>query len=109
MPRPVVLLVVPMGEERRRVAEEKLGSLAEILVRSDLDDAALLRRAPGIDVLVTGGVPRDIPPEAGPRMAPLKLPPTVAAGGDPLPYDPIPPPAPLCTNPGAPPGAIPGH
>src|SRR3989442_15230060 len=98
MPRPVVLLVVPMGEERRRVAEEKLGSLAEILVRSDLDDAALARRAPEIDVLVTGGFPRDIPPDVWPRMARLRLLQTVAAGGGPPPHHVIPPRGTGCRN-----------
>src|SRR3989442_9995047 len=101
MPRPVARLVVPMGEERRRVAEEKLGSLAEILVSSDLDDAALARRAPEIDVLVTGGFPRDIPSEAWPRMARLRLLQTVAAGVDHLPYDRIPAQVTICSNAGA--------
>src|SRR2546428_13056325 len=81
MSRPVVLLAVPMGEERRRIAQEKLGSLAEVLVRSDLDDATLARRAPEIDVLVTGGFPRDIPADVWPRMTRLRLLQTVAAGG----------------------------
>src|SRR2546428_3298239 len=101
MPRPVVLLAVPMAEERRRIAQEKLGSLAEVLVRSDLDDAALARRAPEIDVLVTGGFPRDIPADVWPRMARLRLLQTVAAGVDHLPYDVIPARVTVCSNAGA--------
>src|SRR5256712_10163134 len=101
MPRPVVLLAVPMAEERRRIAQEKLGSLAEVLVRSDLDDAALARRAPEIDVLVTGGFPRDIPADVWPRMARLRLLQTVAAGVDHLAYDVIPAGVTVCSNAGA--------
>src|SRR2546426_642239 len=109
MPRPVVLLAVPMAEERRRIAQEKLGSPAEVLVRSDLDDAALARRAPEIDVLVTGGFPRDIPADVWPRMARLRLLQTVAAGVDHLPYDVIPPRVTVCSNAGAHRIAIRGH
>src|SRR5256712_7070557 len=101
MARPVVLLAVPMGDERRRIAQEKLGSLAEILVRSDLDDATLARRAPEIDVLVTGGFPRDIPAEVWPRMGRLRLLQTVAAGVDHLPYDVIPAQVTIASNAGA--------
>ncbi|TLZ53339.1 MAG: hypothetical protein E6K17_09830, partial [Methanobacteriota archaeon] len=101
MPRPVVLLVVPMAEERRRIAQEKLGSLAEVLVRSDLDDATLARRAPEIDVLVTGGFPRDIPADVWPRMTRLRLLQTVAAGVDHLPYDVIPARVTIASNAGA--------
>ena len=101
MPRPVVLLAVPMAEERRRIAQEKLGSLAEVLVRSDLDDAALARRAPEIDVLVTGGFPRDIPADVWPRMTRLRLLQTVAAGVDHLPYDVIPAQVTIASNAGA--------
>src|SRR2546426_12622120 len=101
MPRPVVLLAVPMAEERRRIAQEKLGSPAEVLVRSDLDDAALARRAPEIDVLVTGGFPRDIPADVWPRMARLRLLQTVAAGVDHLPYDVIPARVTIASNAGA--------
>src|SRR2546422_10763468 len=90
MARPVVLLAVPMAEERRRIAQETLGSLAEIVVRSDIDDAALERRAPEVDVLVTGGFPRDITDAAWGRMARLKLLQTLAAGGGHLPCRRIP-------------------
>src|SRR2546428_10373965 len=109
MPRPVVLLAVPMAEERRRIAQEKLGSLAEVLVRSDLDDAALARRAPEIDVLVTGGFPRDIPADVWPRMTRLRLLQTVAAGVDHLPYDVIPAQVTIASNAGAPPIPIREH
>src|SRR5438445_3040620 len=101
MPRPVVLLVVPMPEERRRIAQETLGSLAEILVRSDLDDAALVGRAPEVDVLGTGGFPRDITDVAWARMTRLRLLQTLAAGVDRLPYDRIPPAVTICSNAGA--------
>ncbi len=101
MARPAVLLAVPMPEERRRIARETLGALAEVLVRSDLDDAELGRRAPEIDVLVTGGFPRDIPADVWPRMTRLKLLQTVAAGVDHLPYDQIPARVAICSNAGA--------
>src|SRR2546425_5546880 len=101
MERPVVLLAVSMGEERRRIAQETLGSLAEVLVRSDLDDAALARRAPEIDVLVTGGFPRDITDAAWDRMTRLRLLQTVAAGVDHLPYDVIPAQVTIASNAGA--------
>src|SRR2546425_12354561 len=101
MARPVVLLAVPMAEERRRIAQETLGSLAEIVVRSDIDDAALERLAPEVDVLVTGGFPRDITDAAWDRMTRLKLLQTLAAGADHLPYDPVPRKATNPRNPGA--------
>lgn len=101
MARPVVLLAVPMPEERRRIALERLSPLAEVLVRSDLGDAELASRAPEIDVLVTGGFPRDIPEAVWPRMARLRLLQTLAAGVDHLPYDRIPATATVCSNAGA--------
>src|SRR2546422_10343929 len=101
MARPVVLLAVPMAEERRRIAQETLGSLAEIVVRSDIDDAALERRAPEVDVLVTGGFPRDITDAAWDRMTRLKLLQTLAAGVDHLPDDRIPRTAPIASHAGA--------
>jgi glycerate dehydrogenase len=101
MERPVVLLAVPMPEERRRIAREKIGSLAEVVVRADLSDEELARRAPEIDVLVTGGFPRDITDEVWSRMARLKLLQTLAAGVDHLPYDRIPARVTVCSNAGA--------
>ncbi len=101
MGRPVVLLAVPMPEERRRIALETLGSLAEVLVRADLSDEELARRAPEIDVLVTGGFPRDIPDDVWLRTARLKLLQTLAAGVDHLPYDRIPAHVTVCSNAGA--------
>src|SRR2546428_2438592 len=101
MARPVVLLAVPMAEDRRRIAQETLGSLAEIVVRSDIDDAALERLAPEVDVLVTGGFPRDITDAAWDRMTRLKLLQTLAAGVDHLPYDRIPGTATIASNAGA--------
>ena len=98
---PVVLLAVSMTPARRQIAAVKLGGLAEVLVRSELSDAQLADRAPGVDVLVTGGFPRDIPPDLWPRMARLRLLQTVAAGVDHLPYDLIPPKATICSNAGA--------
>src|SRR2546425_11516511 len=109
MARPVVLLAVPMAEERRRIAQETLGSLAEIVVRSDIDDAALERLAPEVDVLVTGGFPRDITDAAWDRMTRLKLLQTLAAGVHHLPYHRIPRTAPVAGNPGAPRMADGGH
>src|SRR2546426_2329391 len=109
MARPVVLLAVPMAEERRRIAQETLGSLAEIVVRSDIDDAALERLAPEVDVLVTGGFPRDITDAAWDRMTRLKLLQTLAAGVDHLPDDPIPRTGTIASNAGGPPIAIRGH
>src|SRR3989337_4611406 len=81
MTRPVVLFAVDMGPERRRIAEGRLTGRAEILIRRDLSDEDLSRRAPDVDVLVTGGFPRDIPAEVWPTMARLRLLQTVAAGG----------------------------
>src|SRR3989449_6420629 len=107
MGRPVVLLAVPMLEERRQIAKDALGSLAEVLVRSDLDDAEIARRGPEVDVLVTGGFPRDIPADLWPRMGRLRLLQTVAAGVDHLPYDPIPARVTICISAGAHPGSIP--
>jgi len=101
MARPVVLLAVPMPEERRRIATGRIASLAEILVRSDVSDDELTRRAPEIDVLVTGGFPRDIPLAVWPRMTRLRLLQTVAAGVDHLPYDRIPAQVTVCSNAGA--------
>ncbi len=101
MGRPVVLLAVPMPEERRRIALERLRPLAEVLVRSDLSDEELARRAPEIDVLVTGGFPRDIPEAVWPRMTRLRLLQTLAAGVDHLPYDRIPARVTICSNAGA--------
>src|SRR5213594_128714 len=101
MELPVALLAVPMPEERRRIARERIGAVAEVLVRGDLGDAELARRAPEVVVLVTGGFPRDIPPEVWPTMVRLKLLQTVAAGVDHLPYDRIPAGVTICTNAGA--------
>ena len=101
MARPVVLLAVPMGEERRELALETLGSFAEVLVRADLSDEALARRAPEIDVLVTGGFPREIPDAVWPRMTRLRLLQTLAAGVDHLPYDRIPARVTIASNAGA--------
>ena len=101
MERPVVLLAVPMPEDRRRIAREALGDRAEVLVRSDLDDAEIARRGPEVDVLVTGGFPRDIPADLWPRMGRLRLLQTVAAGVDHLPYDRIPARVTICSNAGA--------
>jgi len=101
MARPVVLLAVPMPPARREVASAKLGDLAEVLVRSDLPDAELARRSPEVDVLVTGGFPRDIAPDLWPRMVRLRLLQSVAAGVDHLPYDRIPPHVTICSNAGA--------
>src|SRR5438309_9902551 len=101
MARPVVLLAVPMPEERRRLDLETLGGLAEVLVRADLGDEALARLAPEIDVLVTGGFPRDIPADVWPRMTRLRLLQTVAAGVDHLPYDVIPAQVTIASNAGA--------
>ena len=100
MERPLVLLAVPMPEDRRRIAQEVLGGLAEVLARADLDDRELARRGPEVDVLVTGGFPRDIPAELWPRMARLRLLQTVAAGVDHLPYDRIPAGVTVCSNAG---------
>src|SRR2546422_7975562 len=107
MDRPVVLLAVRMPEDRRRIAREALGDRAEVLVRSDLDDAEIVRRGPEVEVLVTGGFPRDIPADLWPRMGRLRLLQTVAAGGDHLPYDPIPARVTICISAGAHPGSIP--
>jgi len=101
MARPVVLLAVRMDGERRRIAAERLGGLTEVLVRSDLSDAELARRAPDIDVLVTGGFPRDVPADLWPRMARLRLHQTTSAGVDHLPYDLIPAAVTVCSNAGA--------
>src|SRR5437867_6052010 len=101
MERPLVLLAVPMPEDRRRIAQEVLGGLAEVLARADLDDRELARRGPEVDVLVTGGFPRDIPGELWPRMARLRLLQTVAAGVDHLPFDRIPAGVTVCSNAGA--------
>jgi len=101
MELPVALLAVPMPEERRRIARERIGAVAEVLVRGDLSDAELARRAPEVVVLVTGGFPRDIPPEVWPTMVRLKLLQTVAAGVDHLPYDRIPAGVTICSNAGA--------
>ncbi len=101
MTRPVVLFAVDMGPERRRIAEERLTGRAEILIRRDLSDEDLVRRAPQVDVLVTGGFPRDIPTEVWPRMVRLRLLQTIAAGVDHLPYDRIPATVTLCSNAGA--------
>src|SRR2546427_3181206 len=109
MELPVALLAVPMPEERRRIARERIGAVAEVLVRGDLSDAELARRAPEVVVLVTGGFPRDIPPEVWPTMVRLKLLQTVAAGGDHLPHDPIPPGGTVCPHAGAHPGSIAEH
>src|SRR2546422_1435361 len=109
MDRPVVLLAVPMREDRGRIAREALGDRAEVLVRSDLDDAEIARRGPEVDVLVTGGFPRDIPADLWPRMGRLRLLQTVAAGVDHLPYDRIPARVTICSNPGAHRGSIAEH
>ncbi len=101
MNRLIVLLAVPMPEERRRIALERISPLAEVLVRSDLSDAELARRAPEIDVLVTGGFPRDIPADVWPRMTRLRLLQTLAAGVDHLPYDRIPAQVTIASNAGA--------
>ena len=101
MERPVVLLAVSMPEERRGIARRAIASLAEVLVRSDLSDEELARRAPEVDVLVTGGFPRDIPADVWPRMTRLRLLQTVAAGVDHLPYDRIPAHVSICSNAGA--------
>ena len=101
MELPVVLLAVPMPEERRRIARERIGAVAQILIRGDLSDVELARRAPEVVVLVTGGFPRDIPAETWPAMARLKLLQTVAAGVDHLPYDRIPAGVTICSNAGA--------
>ena len=101
MTRPVVLFAVDMGPERRRIAEGRLTGRAEILIRRDLSDEDLSRRAPDVDVLVTGGFPRDIPAEVWPTMARLRLLQTLAAGVDHLPYDRIPPAVTICSNAGA--------
>src|SRR5439155_6453566 len=61
----------------------------------------LARRASEVDVLVTGGFPRDIPEAVWPRMARLRLLQTLAAGVDHLPYDRIPATATVCSNAGA--------
>ena len=98
---PVVLLAVSMTPARRQIAAAKLEGLAEFLVRSELSDAQLADRAPEVDVLVTGGFPRDIPSDLWPRMARLRLLQTVAAGVDHLPYDRIPPHVTICSNAGA--------
>lgn len=100
-PRSVVLFALEMGPERRALARERLGARAEILVRRDLSEQELARRAPEVDVLVTGGFPRDIPPEVWPRMVRLRLLQTVAAGVDHLPYDRIPASVTICSNAGA--------
>src|SRR2546425_3769290 len=101
MELPVALLAVPMLEERRRIAREGIGAVAEVLVRGDLSDGARARRAPGVVGLVTGGFPRDIPPEVWPTMVRLRLLQTVAAGVDHLPYDRIPAGVTICSNAGA--------
>src|SRR5437867_7111761 len=101
MELPVVLLAVPMPEERRRIVRERIGAVAQILIRGDLSDAELAHRAPEVVVLVTGGFPRDIPAETWPAMARLKLLQTVAAGVDHLPYDRIPAGVTICSNAGA--------
>jgi len=101
MTRSVVLFAVDMGPERRRIAEERLEGRAEILIRRGLSDEDLARRAPDVDVLVTGGFPRDIPAEAWPRMVRLRLLQTIAAGVDHLPYDRIPAAVTICSNAGA--------
>jgi len=101
MTRPVVLFAVDMDPERRRIVEERLTGRAEILIRRDLSDEDLARRASDIDVLVTGGFPRDIPSEVWPTMTRLRLLQTVAAGVDHLPYDRIPENVEICSNAGA--------
>src|SRR5881296_1658652 len=101
MELPVVLLAIPMPEERRQIAGERIGVIAQVLVRGDLSDAELARRASEVVVLVTGGFPRDIPPEVWPTMVRLKLLQTVAAGVDHLPYDRIPAGVTICSNAGA--------
>src|SRR5437867_991261 len=101
MGRAVVLLAVPMSEDRRRIAGGALDGLAEVLVRSDLDDRELARRAPEVDVLVTGGFPREVPADLWPRMSRLRLLQTTSAGVDHLPYDRIPADVTLCSNAGA--------
>lgn len=101
MAGPVVLVAVRMDAERREFAKAKIGDLAEVLVRADLDDAELARRAPEVDVLVTGGFPRDIPHDLWARMVRLRLLQTVAAGVDHLPYHSIPPHVTICSNAGA--------
>src|SRR3972149_2894138 len=103
MTRPVVLFAVDMDPERRRIAEGRLTGRAEILIRRDLSDVDLSRRAPDVDVLVTGGFPRDIPAEVWPTMARLRLLPTLAAGGGapPFPSARTPPAVTICSNAGA--------
>ena len=101
MARPVVLLAIRMDVERRAIAVERLGGVAEVLVRADLGDAELARRAPEIDILVTGGFPRDVPGDLWPRMVRLRLHQTTSAGVDHLPYDRIPAAVTVCSNAGA--------
>src|SRR3989304_3659498 len=101
MTRPVVLFAVDMDPERRRIAEGRLTGRAEILIRRDLSDVDLSRRAPDVDVLVTGGFPRGIPAEGWPTRARLRLPQPPAAGVAHLPYDRIPPAVTICSNAGA--------
>src|SRR3989304_3224054 len=90
MTRPVVLFAIDMDPERPRIAEERLTGRAEILIRRDLSDEDLSRRAPDVDVLVTGGFPRDIPEEVWPTMTRLRLLQTIAAGGGHPPSPPAP-------------------
>lgn len=98
---PTVLLAVPMSPARSQIAEAKLGGMAVLLIRSELSDAQLAERAPEVEVLVTGGFPRDIPADLWARMTRLRLLQTVAAGVDHLPYDRIPRAVTICSNAGA--------
>ncbi len=101
MAMPVVLFAVPMDADRRAAAREALAGRAEILVRRDLGDDGLARRAPEVDVLVTGGFPRDVPADLWPRMTRLRLHQTTSAGVDHLPFGLIPPGVTVCSNAGA--------
>ena len=105
MPRPVVLIALPMDPERRRAAraaaQEKLGDRAEVLIRGDVGDDEIARRAPEVEVLVTYGFPRDVPTDLWPRFTRLRLFQSFAAGVDHLPYGLIPPSVTICGNAGA--------
>jgi len=105
MARPVVLLALPMDPERRQAAREaareRIGDRAEVLIRGEVGDDEIVRRASEVEVIVTYGWPRDVPTGLWPRFTRLRLLQSFAAGVDHLPYALIPPSVTICSNAGA--------